>query len=85
MTWHEGRFFCPCTEFGAISAATKNGRNMDFQEELTAARIVPVIVIKNAAHAVPLAKAQARNGFPLRVDPSKIGKIVRMHAHTFIA
>jgi 2-dehydro-3-deoxyphosphogluconate aldolase/(4S)-4-hydroxy-2-oxoglutarate aldolase len=35
---------------------------MDFQEQLAAARVVPVIVIKNAAHAVPLAKALFEGG-----------------------
>ncbi len=35
---------------------------MDFQEELTAARIVPVIVIKNPAQAVPLARALVEGG-----------------------
>lgn len=35
---------------------------MDFQENLRATRIVPVIVLHDAAHAVPLAKALVEGG-----------------------
>ena len=38
------------------------GQGMEFRENLEAARIVPVIVIKELGHAVPLAKALVEGG-----------------------
>jgi 2-dehydro-3-deoxyphosphogluconate aldolase/(4S)-4-hydroxy-2-oxoglutarate aldolase len=38
------------------------GQGMEFRENLKAARIVPVIVIKELGHAVPLAKALVEGG-----------------------
>ena len=38
---------------------------MELQENLKAVRIVPVIVIKQLGHAVPLAKALVEGGLPV--------------------
>src|ERR1700759_613860 len=44
------------------NAFKQQGQGMELHEQLAAVRIVPVIVIKDLAHAVPLARALVEGG-----------------------